>query len=112
VFHWASLIGTYAGVVPVVVAGGFGIPIMFPAPSYVGIAHAVPTEFVMPVISFAWLAVVPWTFMSESSLEDMADTKHARSTAIYSSANRTGPTTDMNVHPTFNSQVPLRVPRF
>ena len=57
VFHCASVIGTQAGVAPVIVAGGFGIPIMLPAPSYVGVAHAVPTEFVMPVISFTLLAV-------------------------------------------------------
>lgn len=85
---------------------------MLPAPSYVGVAHAVPVEFVMLVISLTLLAVVAWTFISESSPEDMADTKHARSTAIYSSANRIGQTTDMNVHPTFNSQVPFSVPRF
>lgn len=35
----------------------------------------------MPVISFTLLAVVAWTFMSESSPEDVADTKHARTTA-------------------------------
>ncbi len=36
--------------------------------------------------------------MSESSPEDMADTKHARSTAIFSSAERIGLATDMNVY--------------
>ena len=79
---------------------------MFPSTSYV-VAHAVPREFVMPVISFTLSAVVAWTFLSESSPEDMADTKHARTTAIYSLANCIGQMTDMNVHPTFSSHVPL-----
>ena len=87
-----------------VVAEGFGIPIMFPAPSYVGVARAVPTEFVMPVISFTLSAVVAWTFLSESSPEDMADTEQARTTTIYLLANGIGQSTDMNVHPTFNRQ--------
>ena len=41
----------------VIVTGGFGIPIILPAMSYTGVAHAVPTEFVMPMISFTLLAV-------------------------------------------------------
>ena len=36
---------------------GTGFRFLFPVASYVGVAHAAPTEFVMPVISFALFAV-------------------------------------------------------
>ena len=63
---------------------GFGMPIMFPALSKPGVTHAVPVVLLIAVISLALLKEsVAWTFLPESSAEDLQGDLESTRDSIY-----------------------------